>query len=75
MIKNSAVIYATHPTGQIVPGETVKYVEGEIDLESVPLNGGVLVKTLSLSSDPYMRYRMRDASIPMFCPPLLLGKP
>lgn len=34
-----------------------------IDLENVPLNGGVLVKTLVLSADPYMRVQMRPAHI------------
>ena len=33
-----------------------------------------VIKTLALSADPYMRYRMRDASIPMFCPALKPGK-
>ena len=75
MVKNGTVIYAAQPTGLIVPDETVKYIEEEIDLENIPLNGGVLIKTLALSSDPYLRYRMRDPSIPMFCPPLILGKP
>jgi hypothetical protein len=35
----------------------------KIDLDTVPLNGGFLVKTLVLSSDPYLRGRMRDVSI------------
>ncbi|KAF8904154.1 hypothetical protein CPB85DRAFT_1538295 [Mucidula mucida] len=34
-----------------------------IDLENVPLNGGILVKTLVVSVDPYMQGKMRDASI------------
>lgn len=74
MVKNGTVIYVAAPVGQIVPGETVKYVEEEIDLEHVPLNGGVLIKTFALSSDPYMRYRMRDPAIPMFCPALKPGQ-
>jgi hypothetical protein len=31
-----------------------------IDIEHVPLNGGILVKTLVLSIDPYMRGQMRS---------------
>lgn len=46
-----------------------------IDLDNVPLNGGVLVKTLYLSVDPYMRNRMRDPSIPSYAPALDLGQP
>ena len=33
-----------------------------IDLETVPLEGGFLVKVLVLSVDPYMRGRMRAPS-------------
>ena len=31
----------------------------KIDLETVVLNGGILIKTLELSIDPYIRGRMR----------------
>jgi NADPH-dependent curcumin reductase CurA len=34
-----------------------------IDLENVPLNGGILIKVLILSVDPYMRGRLRGAEI------------
>ena len=74
MVKNGTVIYVSQPKHLIVPSENVKYTEQEIDLEKVPLNGGVLVKTLSVSADPFMRYRMRDTSIPMFCPAMIPGQ-
>ena len=46
------------------PGKTTVYdTSSTIDLESAPLNGGVLVKVLYLSADPYMRGKMRDPSI------------
>ena len=32
-----------------------------IDLDNEPLKGGVLIKTLVLSVDPYLRGRMRPA--------------
>ena len=70
--RNAAAIYAAEPTGHIEPGVHVKYVEGEIDLDNVPLHGGVLLKTIAVSSDPYMRYRFREKDIPMFCPPVQL---
>ena len=77
VVKNGTVYYVQQPADMIVPGETVKYVEEEIDLDNVPLNGGVLLKTVALSSDPYMRYRMReeDSSRTTFCPVLKLNKP
>lgn len=46
------------------PGKTTVYDESEtIDPDTVPLNGGFLVKTLVLSIDPYLRGKMRDPSI------------
>ena len=72
-IKNSVVVHAAIPTGKIDPNVHFKYTEHEIDIDNVPLHGGVLLKTIALSSDPYMRYRMRDPSISMFCPPLNIG--
>ena len=76
-VKNATVYYVQHPTGFIEPDTNVKYVEEQIDLDNVPLDGGVLVKVIALSSDPYMRYRMRakDDNRTAFAPPLTLGYP
>ena len=47
-------------SGYPVPGETTIYDTTEtIDLQTVVLNGGILIKTLELSIDPYIRDRMR----------------
>lgn len=46
-----------------------------IDLDTVPLNGGVLVKSLYLSVDPYMRGRLRDPKIKYYSTPYEAGKP
>lgn len=77
VVKNGTVYYVNQPSGQIDPSTTVKYVEEEIDLDNAPLNGGVLVKVIALSSDPYMRYRMRepDNNHAAFCPALVLNQP
>lgn len=46
------------------PGKTTIYDEKQtIDLDNVPLKGGFLVKTLVLSVDPYLRFKMRDPKI------------
>ena len=74
-VRNGTVLYVQEPKDDIEPGVHLKYVEETIDLDTIPLNGGVLVKTLALSSDPYIRYRLRDPIIPLFCPPILLGTP
>ena len=43
------------------PGKTTVYDTTEtIDLQTVILNGGILIKTLELSIDPYIRDRMRE---------------
>ena len=43
------------------PGKTTVYDTTEkIDLQTVVLNGGVLIKTLELSIDPYLRSQLRE---------------
>ena len=65
-----------HHTGYPEPGKTTVYDTTEtIDLQSVVLNGGILIKTLELSIDPYMRGRMRSPekkSYSVSCEALLL---
>ncbi|KAJ3522116.1 hypothetical protein NM688_g8923 [Phlebia brevispora] len=68
---NTPIVNGSHMT----PDVNIKYVEQTIDLDNVPLDGGVLVKTLAMSVDPYLIYRMRDPNIPMFCPPMTVGEP
>ncbi|KAF7333731.1 NAD(P)-binding protein [Mycena venus] len=52
--------YAPLCSGYPVPGETTVYDTSQtIDLETAPLNGGFLLKTLVLSVDPYFRVIMR----------------
>ena len=46
------------------PGKTTVYDTTEtIDLETVALKGGFLIKTLELSIDPYMRERLRELTV------------
>lgn len=43
------------------PGKTTVYDTTEkIDLQTVALDGGILIKTLELSVDPYLRSQMRE---------------
>lgn len=47
--------------GYPVPGKTLVYdTSQKIDLETVSVDGGILVKILVVSIDPYLRGRMRD---------------
>ncbi|KAG9075490.1 hypothetical protein FRC06_010065, partial [Ceratobasidium sp. 370] len=73
--KNGRLIFNSIPKDYPVPGETTVYVTEEIDLDNVPLNGGVLVKTLYVSADPYIRGRMRDPKIKSYSIAYTLGEP
>lgn len=43
-------------TGYPIPGQTTVYDTTQtIDLDTVPLNGGILAKVLLLSVDPYLK--------------------
>jgi len=64
----------TRRAGVPQPGKTMIYdTSHEIDLEHVPLNGGVLIRTLDLSIDPFMRGRMRQEDVKSYvvCVPSL----
>ncbi|KAI0725229.1 NAD-P-binding protein [Fomitopsis betulina] len=77
-VRNGRVLFNTIPAvgSYPVPGKTVVYDDSQtIDLESIPLNGGFLVKTLTLSIDPYMRGRMREPHVKSYAPPFLVGEP
>ncbi|KAJ7471669.1 alcohol dehydrogenase [Mycena galericulata] len=75
-ITNARVLFAAIPKDFPIPGETTIYdASQKIDLETVPLNGGFLVKTLVLSIDPYMRGRMRAAEEKSYSEAFILGAP
>ena len=53
-----------HHSGYPEPGKTTVYDTTEIiDLQTVVLNGGFLIKTLELSIDPYIRGRMQASEV------------
>ncbi|GJE91334.1 NADP-dependent oxidoreductase [Phanerochaete sordida] len=75
-VKNGRLLFNEVPTGYPEPGKTTVYDETEtIDLDNAPLNGGFLVKTLVLSIDPYLRGKMRDASVKSYSPAFEKGQP
>ncbi|KAI0701977.1 NADP-dependent leukotriene B4 12-hydroxydehydrogenase [Cytidiella melzeri] len=76
-MKNPSLVFVAQPKPHslIEDGVHVKVEERDLDLDNAPLNGGVLLKTLILSSDPYLRYRFREPSVETFCPPILIGDP
>ncbi|KAF9266127.1 alcohol dehydrogenase [Marasmius fiardii PR-910] len=75
-IRNGRLVLKEIPTGYPEPGKTFVYEENAaIDLDNVPLNGKVLVKTLALSVDPYLRSKMRDPKEPSYQEAFVLGEP
>jgi NADPH-dependent curcumin reductase CurA len=75
MVANTKVIFAKIPETFPVAGEHMVVEKGEIDLDADIPQGAILVKTLCLSVDPYMRGRMRDAHIKSYSPAFDLGQP
>lgn len=65
---NKTFIYKSHPSGLPIAGENIVTEDRPIDLSAVP-SGGLVVKNLYASFDPYMRGRMRDAKIKSYAPP------
>lgn len=72
---NERVLFIEYADGYMQPGVNTKYVEEQIDLDNISLNGGVLLKTIALSSDPYLRDRMRNPDIIGFSPIMNIGQP
>ncbi|KAI0089020.1 hypothetical protein BDY19DRAFT_164213 [Irpex rosettiformis] len=78
--KNPTLLFVSTPgpDEQIDPDIHFELVNKELDLKTACLGGGVLIKTLLLSSEPYLRYRFRnpsDKSDAGFIPPVQLGFP
>lgn len=69
------MIYTKHPSAYPIPGEHIKLVENEIDLDTVALHGGFVSKSLALDLSPYMRGRMRAPEAASYNEPFALGKP
>ncbi|KAM5544840.1 hypothetical protein V8D89_001738 [Ganoderma adspersum] len=75
-VRNARVIFKEVPADYPIPGKTVVYDESEtIDVDNAPLDGGVLVKVLALSVDPYLRRMMIGPDAENFIPTFKLGQP
>ncbi len=75
MVTNHQVLFnKVAPTGLPKPGETTTRGSAELDLDTVPLNGGVLTRNIAVSLDPTMRNRMKG-NIGYFSPPYVVGQP
>jgi len=75
-VVNPRVLFNEIPEGYPQVGKTVVVDESEqIDLESVPLNGGILIRNLVLSVDPYQRGKMKKPTAQHYSGVYLIGKP
>ncbi|KDQ07315.1 hypothetical protein BOTBODRAFT_38932 [Botryobasidium botryosum FD-172 SS1] len=73
---NPRILYTAIPQSLPVFGEHITFDESAtIDLDTAELNGGVLLKTLAFSADPYLRGRMRDPSVQSYTPAFVPGEP
>ncbi|KAF8530096.1 NAD-P-binding protein [Hysterangium stoloniferum] len=77
-VTNPRLLFNEYPTGYPIPGKTTIYDDSQkIDLDA-PLNGGVLLKVLVLSVDPYQRGRMRPpipGELERYIVPFQIGEP
>jgi len=75
-VRNARVIFNSVPTGYPEPGKTTLYDGTKtIDIDSVPLNGGFILKILVLSIDPYMRGKMRGPEVKSYSAAFVIGEP
>lgn len=71
---NKTFIYKKLPSGLPIPGEHLTVEDRPIDLSAVP-SGGLIVKNLYASYDPYLRRRMRDPCIKSYAPAFAIDGP
>ncbi|TFK22720.1 alcohol dehydrogenase [Coprinopsis marcescibilis] len=72
---NARVLFNEVPTGYPEPGKTtVCDTSKTIDPDNVPLDGGILVKSLYLSADPFQRGMMRAPEVDSYSPAFTLGE-
>ncbi|KAK6520073.1 hypothetical protein TWF506_000363 [Arthrobotrys conoides] len=74
MVQSKALIFNSIPDGFPVPGKDLVVQSSEVDISNAP-EGGVVLKVLFVSIDPYMRGRMRDASIESYSAAYPIGQP
>ncbi|KAH8107298.1 NAD-P-binding protein [Phellopilus nigrolimitatus] len=77
-VTNSRVLFNDYPEGKRFPEpeKTVVFDKSQIiDPDTIALNGGVLVKVLVLSVDPYLRNKMRKTEESAYTDNYTIGEP
>ncbi|KAI1323639.1 hypothetical protein F5Y16DRAFT_332434 [Xylariaceae sp. FL0255] len=72
---NKTLIFKKIPTGFPVAGEHLTIEDRDFDHDAPAPEGGITVEVLSASFDPYLRGRMRDASVKSYAPAFDLDGP
>lgn len=72
---NKRLVFKKIPEGYPVPGEHLTVEPAEYDANVEAPVDGVVLQSLYTSFDPYMRGRMRDASIKSYAPAFNLNSP
>ncbi|KAI1471839.1 NAD(P)-binding protein [Daldinia caldariorum] len=75
MAPNKTLVFKKIPTGFPVPGEHLAVEDRPLDLEAAPPKGGLIVEILYASFDPYLRGKMRDASVKSYTPAFEMNGP
>lgn len=75
MVQNKSLIFKKIPESSLEIGEHFAVEDGTFDANAAPEAGGVTARNIWISFDPYMRGKMRDASIKSYSPAYILGKP
>ncbi|KAK6955257.1 hypothetical protein Daesc_002888 [Daldinia eschscholtzii] len=75
MAPNKTLVFKKIPTGFPVPGEHLAVEDRPLDLDAAPPKGGLIVEILYASFDPYLRGKMRDASVKSYSPAFEINAP
>ncbi|KAG8783121.1 hypothetical protein FRC12_020075 [Ceratobasidium sp. 428] len=73
-VNNTSAIFNEVPQGRLVADRTITTRVDKIDLDAAHLNGGILVKMLYLSVEPYLRAMMRPLSTSSGIPAYKIGE-
>lgn len=75
MTQNKTLVFKKVPTGYPVAGEHLVVEDRPIDLDAAPPSGGLVVKLLYASYDPYLRGKMRDSKVKSYSPAFEIDAP
>ncbi|RKU39706.1 hypothetical protein DL546_000068 [Coniochaeta pulveracea] len=75
MVQNKTLVFKKVPSGVPKPGEDLVIEDRPIDLEQPAPEGGLVVKEIYASFDPYLRGKMRPAGTKSYSPAFDIDAP